>query len=270
MQYDPIKKTLGNFFNRSLFLRKVFYDLLDLLLLRAWHVHHHLRRIFASFPPDQPVKVLDAGSGFGQYSYNIMKKKPHWKLTGIEIKEEQVEDCNRFFTDDGISNASFILADLTQYSKPDTYDLILSVDVMEHIEQDEMVFSNFHRSLKSQGQLVISTPSDQGGSDVNHHHDTSFIEEHVRDGYGKDEITQKLVKAGFNKVKVHYTYGFWGHISWLLSMKYPILLLGYSKLFFIILPFYYLVVYPFCLLFNFLDVHRQNKTGTGLLVIAQK
>lgn len=270
MQYDPIKKILGNFFNRSPFLRKVFYDLLDLLLLRAWHVHHHLKKIFASFPPDQPVKVLDAGSGFGQYSYNIMKNKPYWNLTGIEIKKEQVNDCNRFFSDAGITNANFVLADLTRFKEPDTYDLILSVDVMEHIEEDEKVFSNFHKTLKDQGQLVISTPSDQGGSDVNHDHDTSFIEEHVRDGYGKDEITQKLINAGFYKVKVNYTYGFWGHLSWLLSMKYPILMLAQSKLFFLILPIYYLIVYPFCFIFNLLDVYRPNKTGTGLLVIAQK
>ncbi|NNF01597.1 MAG: methyltransferase type 11, partial [Bacteroidia bacterium] len=43
MQYDPIKRKLGVFFNKSPFLRKVFYNLLDLLLLRAWHVHKELR-----------------------------------------------------------------------------------------------------------------------------------------------------------------------------------------------------------------------------------
>ncbi|TVQ95136.1 MAG: methyltransferase type 11, partial [Bacteroidetes bacterium] len=42
MQYDPIKASLGRFFNRSIFFRKVFYKLLDLLLLRAWHVHSEL------------------------------------------------------------------------------------------------------------------------------------------------------------------------------------------------------------------------------------
>ena len=31
MQYDPVKRQLGNVFNRSPFLRKVFYNLLDLL-----------------------------------------------------------------------------------------------------------------------------------------------------------------------------------------------------------------------------------------------
>jgi len=43
-----------------------------------------------------------------------------------------------------------------------------------------------------------------------------------------------------------------------------------SKLFFLILPFYYLLAYPFCLLLNFLDTHGDHATGTGLIVRAWK
>ena len=43
MQYDPVKRQLGSVFKRSPFLRRLFYRLLDLLLLRAWHVHRELR-----------------------------------------------------------------------------------------------------------------------------------------------------------------------------------------------------------------------------------
>ena len=38
MQYDPIKRSLGTVFNNNPLLRKLFYRLLDLLLLRAWHI----------------------------------------------------------------------------------------------------------------------------------------------------------------------------------------------------------------------------------------
>jgi hypothetical protein len=53
-------------------------------------------------------------------------------------------------------------------------------------------------------------------------------------------------------------------------MKYPILLLGASRLFFVVLPFYYLVVYPVAAMLNFLDVSMRHKAGTGLLVKAVK
>ena len=41
--------------------------------------------------------------------------------------------------------------------------------------------------------LLISTPSDKGGSDVHNDDEESFIDEHVRDGYSIKDITEKLI-----------------------------------------------------------------------------
>jgi SAM-dependent methyltransferase len=144
---------------------------------------------------------------------------------------------------------------------------------MEHILEDEKVFENFSESLKPGGILLISTPSDQGGSDTDHHEEEGshgFIEEHVRDGYNREDIIAKLLKSGFSKVLVSYTYGKYGSAAWKLSMKYPIQLLGLSKGFYVLLPFYYLVTFPFCAVMNYMDVNRFNQSGTGLLVKAYK
>jgi SAM-dependent methyltransferase len=273
MHYDPIKRQLGNLFNRSPFLRKLFYFLLDLLLLRAWHVRKALKEFKKSSSPGN-LNVLDAGSGFGQYCYRISRMLPRAKILGVDVKQEQIEDCNNFFRQIG-KNASvtFAVADLTQYKAVGQYHLILSVDVMEHILEDEKVFVHFSESLKPGGMLLISTPSDQGGSDTDHHEEGDvhgFIEEHVRDGYNKEDIREKLLKAGFSRVEVSYTYGKFGSAAWKLSMKFPILFLGFSKIFYMVLPFYYLAVFPFCFLLNFIDVKSNNKTGTGLLVKAYK
>lgn len=268
MQYDPIKRSLGSFFNTSPFLRKLFYALLDLLLLRTWHI----KRAFKQWAKGKlEAHILDAGMGFGQYSFFMAKKSKGFVIEGVDVKTEQVEDCNSFFAQIKQTNASFSVADLTQYQKQEAYDLVISVDVMEHIEEDVQVFKNFYASLKENGMLLISTPSDQGGSDVHdHEEESSFIDEHVRDGYGVDEIKSKLNEAGFSKSEVYYSYGWPGKISWRISMKYPILLLNASKLFFILLPFYYLLTFPFALVFNFLDVRLKHQTGTGLIVKAWK
>ena len=68
---------------------------------------------------------------------------------------------------------------------------------MEHIEEDVQVFKNFYNSLKNNGVLLISTPSDKGGSDVHNEHEESFIDEHVRDGYSIKDITEKLITCRF-------------------------------------------------------------------------
>ena len=118
--------------------------------------------------------------------------------------------------------------------------------------------------------VLISSPSDQGGCDVHGDDETSFIEEHVRDGYDIKEIQDKLKIAGFSRVEARYQYGTPGKISWRLSMKYPILALGASKLFFIVLPFYYIIAYPLSYLLNWMDVSMNHPTGTGLIVKAWK
>ena len=268
MQYDPIKRTLGNFFNQSPFLRKLFYRLLDLLLLRAWHIHLELRKWMQN-APNSP-KILDAGMGFGQYTYYMAKQLKNAQILAVDVKEEQIADCSNFFKQINYKHVNFEIADLTKLNMAPQFDLVLCVDVMEHILEDVTVFKNYVAAMNKGGMLLISTPSDQGGSDVHDDGETSFIEEHVRDGYNIKEIENKLLESGFSKVEARYSYGAPGKIAWRLSMKYPILMLGVSKLFFIILPIYFLLVYPIAFILNYLDAHSNHPTGTGLIVKAWK
>ena len=105
---------------------------------------------------------------------------------------------------------------------------------------------------------------------VHDHGEESFIDEHVRDGYGIEDITEKLKSAGLSKLEARYSYGKPGKISWRFSMKYPIQMLNVSKLFFIVLPFWYLIFFPWTCLLNYFDVKNNHKEGTGLIVKAYK
>ncbi|MDA3944269.1 MAG: class I SAM-dependent methyltransferase [Bacteroidetes bacterium] len=272
MQYDPIKRQLGEVFNRTPFLRKLFYRLLDLLLLRTWHIKRELK-IWAAQNPE--AAVLDAGSGFGQYDYYMGRKHPDWRITAVDVKTEQIADCNQFFKKIGFDHVHFEVADLTKLNFDNQFDLVVCVDVMEHIEEDELVLKHYFNALKPGGMLLISTPSDQGGSDVHsHEHEEDgvhgFIDEHVRDGYGVKDLGDKFDRAGFQRHQIRYQYGKPGRLSWRLSMKTPILMLNTSRLFFIVLPFYYLIVFPVSLILNKMDVTQSHKTGTGLIAKAWK
>jgi SAM-dependent methyltransferase len=275
MQYDPIKKSLGKVFNQTPALRIIFYKLLDLLLLRSWYIRKEIKKWSRKVGYD--INVLDAGSGFGQYVYFLSSLDKTWNITGLDVKTEQIDDCNRFFSKihrDG--KVRFEYADLTKLDQEDVYDLVVSVDVMEHIEDDEGVFKNLYKAMNHGSMLLISTPSDQGGSDAHHHeveHEdgvTGFIDEHVRDGYNLQEIIQKLRKAGFKDIDAQYSYGWPGNLSWKLSMKFPIVMLNASKVFFILLPFYYLITFPLSFALNVMDVMGKHKKGTGLIVKAFK
>lgn len=272
MQYDPIKRQLGKVFNSTPALRKLFYRMLDLLLLRTWHIKKELKK-WASEHPE--AAVLDAGSGFGQYVYYMGRKHPEWKIKGLDVKTEQIDDCTNFFQKIGFNNVTFEVADLTKLDFDEQFDLVICVDVMEHIEEDELVLKNYFKALKPGGMLLISTPSDQGGSDVHsHEHEEDgvhgFIDEHVRDGYSITDLSDKFKRAGFQRNQIRYQYGKPGKLSWRLSMKYPILMLNASRLFFLLLPFYYVLVFPVSLILNKIDVSKNHKTGTGLIAKAWK
>jgi len=269
MQYDPIKKKVGRLFSGSVFMRKAFYFCLDLLLLRAWHVRKALKRIARKNP--FKAFMLDAGAGFGQYTWRMSRMNKNWLIKAVDIDPDHTSGNRTFFAMAGLSGrVTCETADLTLLTEKETYDFILSVDVMEHIREDELVFTNFFKALKPGGVLLISTPSDKGGSDVHHEGELSFIDEHVRDGYSIDDITGKLSRAGFRNIRARYTYGIPGSISWRLSMKYPVKMLNSSAAFYLILPFYYLVIFPFALILNSFDLILTHKSGTGLLVSADK
>lgn len=164
----------------------------------------------------------------------------------------------------------FVQDDLTRLQTEGPFDLILSVDVLEHIEDDRAVLRNFARVLRPGGYVIINTPSDQGGSDVQAPGQQSFIEEHVREGYSRELLEARLREAGLEPVESHYSYGPFGSLAWRLLIKYPMLALNRTALAYLLLPVYYLVVLPVGLVLNALDLVRENRTGTGLIVVARK
>ncbi len=268
MHYDPIKNVFAGVIRRNLWLRVVFYKLLGLMFLREWHVKRELRRQLGK--RNKPFTVYDAGSGFGQYAYYIAKQYPPVDIYGIDLKEEQVADCNQFFHTLGLTQCSFAVEDLTKIQHSEKFDFILSVDVMEHIPDDVGVFRNLFRALKSNGVLFINTPSNLGGSDAHSDDEESFIGEHARNGYGVEEIQGKLESVGFKVKSIRYTYGHWGACYWKLGIKFPMQMLNVSKIFFVVIPFYYLITLPLVLPMMWLDYIADNKTGTGLNVVAKK
>ncbi|HTX18824.1 MAG TPA: class I SAM-dependent methyltransferase [Bacteroidota bacterium] len=268
MHYDPIKNVIGNVARSSPLVRRFFYTILGLMFLREWYVKRALRNLLGG--KKERFSMFDAGSGFGQYTYYCAKHFPNADIYAVDVKEEQIADCRTFFSARKLKNVTFEVEDLTLPKHHERFDFILSVDVMEHIENDVQVFRNFFQALRPGGKVLINTPSNLGGSDADDEEDASFIGEHARNGYSVDDITRKLKSAGFLLEHVTYTYGPLGSFAWRLGIKYPMLMLNKSKGFFMLLPFYYLVAIWPTLLLMAADYVSTNRRGTGLLVVAVK
>lgn len=93
--------------------------------------------------------VLDAGCGSGSFRYSWKQKVQF--LVGCDLTEELPRNLN---IDVGV------FADLAHLPfAHETFDVIFSHYVMEHVDAPRDVFSEFARVLKPGGKLIILTPS---------------------------------------------------------------------------------------------------------------
>ncbi len=271
MDYDPVKDRLVRRFERSTLLYRIFLGVLHVVFLRAWYVRDALRRALSAAPDGRPFRVLDAGTGFGQFTDWLLRSDGRVVVTAVDIKDDYLERLRAYLRRTGLGERCTVRhADLTDLHEEGPFDLVLSVDVMEHIEDDVTVFRHFARVLSPGGIVVVNTPSDQGGSGVQAEGDASFIGEHVRDGYSPEEIRGKLASAGLSIEDVRYTYGAPGSLAWRLLVAVPMRLLGRSFLFVPIVALWYVVALPVGLLLNAADLADRQSKGTGLLVTARR
>lgn len=275
MEYDPIKYRLAKLLKGSHFLRRLFFLSLDLLFLRAWYVRRELKRLKKVLKHD--AKFLDAGMGFGQYSDRLLRMFPDASLVGLEIDLKHTYGSVDYFRAVH-PNSQLVLGDVQKIPLADTsFDFIITVDVMEHVDDDQATFKEYCRVLKPGGYLLMHTPRIR--DDVpyeEHHHDEErtgwHVDEHVRDGYRDSEARERMGKAGLEVVRIVRGYGKAGMVAWNLLQRIPLATLSKSKMLLSpLVALYLIVVLPIALIFMWLDVIRgDSPRGGSLLVVAKK
>jgi 2-polyprenyl-3-methyl-5-hydroxy-6-metoxy-1,4-benzoquinol methylase len=86
----------------------------------------------------------------------MIRKLTPCSISAIDVKESWIEDCQRFFAAKNFTDIKFEVGDLLEISVKEACDLIVCVDVMEHIVEDVKVFQNYYNALKPGGYLLIN------------------------------------------------------------------------------------------------------------------
>jgi len=156
VQYDPIKYHLAKLLGRNTLLRRAFHLSLEILFLRAWYVRRELWKLAQHI--GKGARILDAGMGFGQYSDRMLRTFNNAELIGLEIDRAHLYGGECYFRKVH-PETRFVIGDVQKLPlEKESFDLILSVDVMEHIEDDETTFRGFARVLRPGGLFVMHTP----------------------------------------------------------------------------------------------------------------
>lgn len=153
-------------------------------------------------------KILDAGSGSGVLTFALSRKFKHATITGIDLNQEEIDISKQIAIRTGCDNITFEKNDVETMDMNNSFDLIICVDILEHIEDDTNALRKLHEALLENGTLVLHVPALYRRYPVWNKHLNFDVPSHVRHGYELSEIENKLKKTGFTIHRTGYTYGF--------------------------------------------------------------
>ena len=140
-----------------------------------------------------------------------------------------------------------------------SYDLILCIDVLEHIVEDQVALNTLEHALSGSGVLVLHIPQRR---DLNHfvlsQLGDGYVHDHVRYEYTEQEIEGKIDRAGLRIEKKRYTFGWPGSLARELYYRFE-RHSGLSRV------SYRSTVFPLSLLLAMLDTITPNDSHQGFL-----
>ncbi|HEV7163750.1 MAG TPA: methyltransferase domain-containing protein [Solirubrobacteraceae bacterium] len=146
--------------------------------------------VVAGLGSSEPARILDAGCGSGR---NMVELARHGSVTGIELSETSVALAR----DRG---AGEVLAGsiLEMPFAEDSFDLAVSLDVIEHLEDDLAALRELRRVVAPGGSLLVTVPAYQwlwsGHDEINHHHRR----------YTRRSLQRVAEQAGWHQTRTTY------------------------------------------------------------------
>ncbi len=171
-----------------------------------------VKKLISSYSQQKPLKILEVGSGTGGNSKML---KSFGSLDSLEKSSYAINLAQKKNPD-----VNYQICDVPEeldIVEAKKYDLIVILDVLEHIEDDYLALKKLKGKLSADGLMVISTPAHPfmwSQHDVIHHHFRR---------YKKKQLLKLVTEAGM-ETKFH------SYINCLLS---PLILTvrGFNNLF---------------------------------------
>ncbi len=115
-------------------------------------------KTIVSYAPDKPAEILEVGCGIGDICHRMGKKWKNSNVTGIDISSRSIEVAARLF---GNSRTRFIQGYLEKDSFKNAFDLIVLMDVYEHIKASErpVLHEALRSILKPGARIILSCPT---------------------------------------------------------------------------------------------------------------
>jgi SAM-dependent methyltransferase len=136
------------------------------------------------------ARILDAGCGSGR---NMVELARHGTVTGVELSETSVGLAR------GRGIGEVVAGSVLEMPFPaDSFDLAVSLDVIEHLEDDLGALREMRRTVTPGGSLLVTVPAYpwlwSGHDEINHHHRR----------YTRRSLERVAGQAGWEQVRTTY------------------------------------------------------------------
>lgn len=241
---------------------RAFVRLLGPLGMHARIRNAHLLRVLGGLALPPHARLLDAGCGHAYAIFWLAQRFPGYHLVGIEQDAALVEANRRIARGLGLAGVEFRQGSVEAVGEEAAYDLVFSIDVLEHVIDDVGVLRCFRRALKPGGVLLLHLPlRHQAQRRVFPVFRQHLVDDHVRDEYTPDEIGAKLREAGFRLRWQGWGFGLTGELAFELNY------LGWRRSW--LRNSLAVLTFPLALPLAYLDVRTPPERGNSLLLLAE-
>lgn len=176
----------------------------------AHYLHHrYLRRSLDRLQDKSPRRILDAGCGGGDYTLYLARRFPEAAVRGIDIDRNLITRNQQAARLLGLERVTFEAADLGALSS-ESFDLIVCIDVLEHIREQRAALANLAAALAPGGTAFLHLPTRRPrpvpfSRFLSEFHSWAE-EEHVAEELTATQFVARVADAGLEIVHVRQTF----------------------------------------------------------------
>ncbi|MEK4231019.1 class I SAM-dependent methyltransferase [Solibacillus sp. FSL H8-0538] len=109
-------------------------------------------------PKDRQIRILDFGSGksyltFALYHYLKVEKGFNIRVTGLDLKKEVIEECNRIAQDLNYDDLEFLVGDINDFNEETAVDMVVTLHACD--VATDMALA---RAVKWGAKVILSVP----------------------------------------------------------------------------------------------------------------
>jgi SAM-dependent methyltransferase len=170
--------------------------------------NNYRRALLKMFAPYLQGRVIEVGAGHGQLTAQLRQLSTIKHLLAVEPDPRFCAEFRKTLPDQPLLEGI-----ITSVPDPGPWNGILSVNVLEHIREDQDELKIYSSLLKKEhGRLCLFVPARQEiyapiDNDFGHHR-----------RYSRDDLRRKLENAGFKILRLHY-FNFIGYFAWWFSFR---------------------------------------------------